>query len=291
MTRCRSSGTAGQNGVVPRSAPRRAARRSILALGVVVLVGCAPNGTPRAVQVAGAAEVSPEVSDELDDASAEFELALGASPRRSRSLAAPTSTPTTPPDTVVATTLVGTQPPMPDSVAVIGDSIALSAQELLTSALEALGIDVVAYDAVESRRMVSGGAALPSGASAIEDVLADGVDPELWVVALGTNDVGARSRPEATADDIATVIGLLPEDDHVIWVDTWVRDLDDEAVTLNGVLRLVLGDRPNTSVIDWHARGAVDGLISADGVHLSQTGKVEFARTIADHLRTTYQRP
>lgn len=270
---------------MPRPDPRRAAHRSLLAAIASIAVACAPNGAAPSVEVARAAEVAPELADELALASEEFELLLGSSPRRSSSAVAPTTDPS--PSTVVATTLVD-RSPMPGSVAVIGDSIALSAQELLTASLESLGLDVVAFDAVESRRMVSGGTALPSGASAIEDVLASGVEPELWIIALGTNDVGARSRPRETVADIAAIIELLPDDAHVMWVDTWVRDLDDEAVTLNGLLRLVLTDRPNTVVVDWHARGAVDGTIIADGVHLSPTGKVEFARSIADTLRTTY---
>jgi lysophospholipase L1-like esterase len=254
---------------------------------VLTLVACAPNGAAPTVGVARAAEVAPELSDELEAASEQFERELGTSPWRSRSVGA--SAPSTTPTTVVATT-VAEPAAMPESVAVIGDSIALSAQEILTASLESLGIDVVAFDALESRRMVSGGAGLPSGASAIDDVLDTGVSPELWIIALGTNDVGARNRPESTAADIATIVDLLPADAHVLWVDTWVRDLDDEAVTLNGLLRLVLAARPNTVVVDWHARGAVDGLIIDDGVHLSPTGKVEFARTITDTLRTTYQR-
>lgn len=266
--------------------------RSIAALclgafGVVALTGCAPNGSPVRVEVAQAAAVAPDVSDELVAVSEEFEEVLGTSPRQSDAALAPV---TTVPVTSPAATTVPGPALMPASAAVIGDSIALSAQELVTAALEALDVEVVAYDAVESRRMVSGGASLPSGATAIEGVLDAGLLPELWVVALGTNDVGAQSRPETSAEDIATVIGLLPDDAHVVWVDTWVRDLDPQAVTMNELLRTVLQERPNTVVVDWHARGAVDGLIIDDGVHLSNKGKVEFARSIADTLRTTYQR-
>ncbi len=285
MTRCRPRWRATRQNV-PVGRPGSIAATCVVLLGVVA-TGCAPNGAALRVEVAEAAAVTPEVSDELAAASEQFEATLGTSPRRSDAVVAP-SLPA-PSTTVVATTVPG-PPMMPESVAVIGDSIALSAQELVTASLESLDIEVVAYDAVESRRMVSGSSALPSGASAIEDVLDTGADPDLWIVALGTNDVGAFSRADATVADIATILELLPDDAHVVWVDTWVRDLDEQAATMNALLRMSLESRPNTAVIDWHARGAVEGVIIEDGVHLTQTGKVEFARAIGDTLRSTYQR-
>lgn len=287
MTACRrTTRPTRQNGSVPRTHVTTVLCLALLGV-VAVSSACAPNGAPLRVEAADSAAVTPEVSDELAVVSEQFEATLGTSPHGGASASAPGVT--TPPTSAVATTVPGPLP-MPDSVAVIGDSIALSAQEIVTASLESLDIDVVAYDAVESRRMVSGSSALPSGASAIEDVLDRGTTPDLWIVALGTNDVGAFNRTEATVADIATIVDLLPEDAHVLWVDTWVRDLDDQAVTMNALLRMSLMERPNTVVVDWHARGAVDGLIIDDGVHLSNTGKVEFARSIADTLRATYQR-
>ena len=49
------------------------------------------------------------------------------------------------------------------TVSVIGDSIALSAQGFITATIESHGMDLVVYDAVEGRRMVSGRAERPSG--------------------------------------------------------------------------------------------------------------------------------
>lgn len=185
----------------------------------------------------------------------------------------------------------GEPPVMPASVNVIGDSIALSAQPILTATLESLDVEILAYDAVESRRMVSGSSALPSGVSAIEDVLAGGAIPELWIVALGTNDVGAMANADAVRADVGRVLELVPENAHLIWVDTWVRDVDDLAVRFNAVVREALADRPYAVVLDWHGNAAGnDALIISDGVHLSEVGKVEYARMIGDSLRELFTR-
>ena len=188
-------------------------------------------------------------------------------------------------------TLAPGQPPvMPASVNVIGDSIALSAQPLMTAALESLGIEILTYDAVESRRMASNGPGRPSGVSAIEDALDDGAYPELWIIALGTNDVGAMSDPDEVSAHIGEILELVPVDAHLIWIDTWVRDVDDGAVEFNALVRDLLAARPYTMVIDWYARAATDGVIISDGVHLSDTGKVEYARLVGDTLRASFDR-
>ena len=56
-------------------------------------------------------------------------------------------------------------------------------------AQQPIGIDVLAVDGLENRRMVRGGTDVPPGVDAIGDILVAGHEPELWVIALGTNDV------------------------------------------------------------------------------------------------------
>lgn len=184
-------------------------------------------------------------------------------------------------------TLADDVPEMPRTVAVIGDSIALSAQDDVTGALESLDLDVVAYDAWEGRRMVNGDSSLPSGLTAIDELVADGVDPDLWVVALGTNDVGAVAVDSWRAD-IDAVLRALPAGDDVIWVDTWAESYDDYATDFNELLRDELRFCADCSVLDWHTAAAGDGLIIDDGVHLTDTGRIAFARLIGDGVRTAY---
>jgi lysophospholipase L1-like esterase len=178
--------------------------------------------------------------------------------------------------------------PMPETVAVIGDSIAKSAEPYVRPALEALGLDVVAYDAVVSRRMINGGGSVPSGRSAIDDVLETGQEPDLWIVALGTNDVAGRSGAEAWAEGIDDVLDEIPNDADVMWVDTWLQRLDADAVEFNAALRDELRRHGNTVALDWHSRAAVDGNIIDDGVHLSESGRIEYARMLGDAISDAY---
>jgi lysophospholipase L1-like esterase len=268
---------------------RRLALAAVCAAAPFAVAGCAPNGPALGSDVeVVAAEPVGETSTPLDEPSDESAATADAG----RAPADPEwpefPNPAWPPVTLAP----GEPPVLPASVNIIGDSIALSAQPILTATLESLDVEILAYDAVESRRMVSGSSTLPSGASAIEDVLTDGAIPELWIVALGTNDVGAMANADAVRADIERVLDLVPDNAHLIWVDTWVRDYDDLAVSFNAVVRDVLADRPYATVLDWYGNAAGnDALIISDGVHLSEVGKVEYARMIGDGLRALFTRP
>jgi len=220
-------------------------------------------------------------------------------------LDAPPSTPPAPIDDVgalavpvgrpaVTTTTIrpDQRPPMPLTAAVIGDSIAKSAREVVTDSIELEGVEVIAYDAEESRRMaVWGGRGLSSGVAAIDGVLDDDLEPELWVVALGTNDVGAGTDPATVQDHIDEVLDEIPDDADLFWVDTWVRDLEDRTDLFNVMIRDRLADRPNSWVLDWNTLAATDGLIIPDGVHLTPRGQLEFARMIGRALRDGFNLP
>ena len=179
-------------------------------------------------------------------------------------------------------------PQRPESVAVIGDSLTLSAQEEIAAALALTGIEVVAVDGFENRRMTRGSSAVPPGTTAIEAVL-ESAAPELWVIALGTNDVGAQTGTEAFRQDMDGLLGLLPADASVIWVDLWIRDRLDWIVEANEAIRLELGLRRGVgAVVDWHAQAAHPGIITGDGVHLTADGKQLFADSIVNAIDSTF---
>jgi len=181
------------------------------------------------------------------------------------------------------------RPPLPATAAVIGDSIARSAHDLVSSSISLSGIELVGYDARDSRRMATwGGSDLPSGVAAIGDILGRGNEPDLWIVALGTNDVGAGTDQQTIEDDIDEVLDLIPDDAAVLWIDTWVRDLDDRAGMVNLLLRARLADRPDAWVLNWHDLAATEGLIADDGVHLTERGQLEYARMVGRALRDLF---
>lgn len=172
--------------------------------------------------------------------------------------------------------------PMPSTVAVVGDSLTVSAIDEIERALARLGVREVLIDGRESRRMASGSGALPSGVAAIEGLI-DVAEPDLWVVALGTNDVGAQVEADRFRDDLRATLAAIPADVPVVWVDLWIRDRLDDVVEANTVIRTELSRRPAPSeVVDWFAHGPVDGMVTGDGIHLTDAGQTAFASAIAD---------
>lgn len=183
---------------------------------------------------------------------------------------------------------VVTVPPVtvrePLAVAVVGDSLTVAATGQIDVALNAIGMEVVTIDGIEGRRM-TGGAVVP-GVDAIEAIIADGGDPDVWVIALGTNDIGAKVVGDAAAVAANEVLALLPPDAPVVWVNAWIRDQAGDAALFNNVISDVLIARGNHTIVDWYDNAKDDGIISADGIHLTDLGEARFASQMAAGIIT-----
>ncbi len=177
---------------------------------------------------------------------------------------------------------------LPVSVAVVGDSLTLSAVEELEPALIRLGLDVIAIDGVEDRRMVSRTSTVSSGSDAISAIL-ENDSPDLWVIALGTNDVGAQQAPQTIRGHMTAVLDLIPDGVPVVWVDLWIRDRHDQIVDANDVIDSVIAARPGSAVVDWYSHGDDKSVITADGVHLTAAGQRVFAGSIASTIDSLFQ--
>lgn len=245
--------------------------RPVLLLATLgLLAGCAANGPSRDVRVVSAAQLAAR-----PDATAD----VAADPARDDEVAA-----------VEGQSAAGHEDrpgsfgtiAMPRTVAVVGDSLTVAATDEISGALARLGIRSVIVDGRESRRMATSDTDLPSGVVAIEAIL-DVHEPDLWIVALGTNDVGAAVGPERFVADLRETIGAIPGTQPVVWVDVWIRDRLTDVVAANTLLRDELGRRAAPSVVvDWFSNGQVDGVITGDGVHLTEAGEERFASAIAD---------
>ncbi|NNE11722.1 MAG: hypothetical protein HKN41_05685 [Ilumatobacter sp.] len=188
-------------------------------------------------------------------------------------------------------TLVEPPRPLPDSAVVIGDSLTVAAEAEIERELRSMGLDVLAIDAIESRRIANGGPQLPPGVDAIADVLDAGADPGLWVIALGTNDVGSGGNVDGFRSSIREVTALIPVDAAIVWVDVWIGGRQDAAAEANQAIRVELGGWDGgAAVVDWFGRGAAeDGSITGDGVHLTESGRVAFAEAIAEAIDSLYR--
>ena len=247
--------------------------RLLLAAGLALAAGCGWDGPTRDVRAVTSHQVGTDVTAPPRASTGE---GATAAPEVPSSDAAP------PPPGVEDRPGSFGSLPMPDTVAVVGDSLTVAATEELGRSLARIGVRTVIVDGRESRRMASGSGDLPSGVDAIETILGEH-RPDLWVVALGTNDVGAAVDAERFRSDVRETLATIPPAAPVIWVDVWIRDLLGDVVVANAMLHRELAARTApTAVVDWFTHATADGVITGDGVHLTEAGQVRFAAEIAD---------
>lgn len=172
-----------------------------------------------------------------------------------------------------------TAPAAPRHVAIVGDSLTLSAQDLIGQTLDEAGVVTVTIDAVEGRRINHAVGQKTSGVAATRSIAAV-TEPDVWVIALGTNDVPGYGA-DAYRADVETLLAEIPPDAPVVWVDAWIRSRIDEARAANAALREVVERRSEAVVIDWFQFGDDPGVISGDGIHLTDAGQERFAAQIA----------
>jgi lysophospholipase L1-like esterase len=263
-------------------APARAPRLAVAALAAVLVAGtiaCSADAGVDAVDAVGMARDTtvPHEEGSGDDA-----------------VAADVAAPDGGGDDVAGGTGDGHAEPAapaepPAVVAVVGDSLTLSASDEIEAALRSVGVETVVVDARENRRMTRGG--VQPGVDAIDDLVADGLEPDAWVVALGTNDVGAMSGGTEYRSAIVEVLDTIPRGAPVVWVDVWIRNLAEQAAAANELLRGVARYRPWLTAVDWSSHGDDDGIVVGDGVHLTEAGQLVFASVVVDGVLATAAQP
>ena len=157
--------------------------------------------------------------------------------RRPRPAVAPSSTTT---DAVAPPTVAAV--PV-DSVAMVGDSITFGSMETLEREFATLDLDDVEIDAEGGRRMVVD-SLMTSGLDAVSELAGDD-PPDLWVIALGTNDV-ANYSPEEYRPAIDELLAAVPSDVPVVWVDTYLEEYRDLSALFNVELREALAERADS---------------------------------------------
>lgn len=207
------------------------------------------------------------------------------------------STTTTIAGSDTASTSVGTsggstpqQPRTIESVAIIGDSITHGSADELREAFAQADVDDVVIDGEASRRIASGngrnGNTL-SGARAVQRMLDDGHDPTVWVIALGTNDIGGYSSDDECAELIGQILELLPPPVLLVWVNTYRPSLARSTEQFNDVLADLLAGRGDALVADWHSLVADpdNRLLRSDKVHPNDAGQLAFAELIVQTVQ------
>jgi lysophospholipase L1-like esterase len=167
-----------------------------------------------------------------------------------------------------------------DTVAMVGDSITVGSTEELQEAFAGIGLPDAEIDAQSGRRMVEDNGGITSCLDGIAAVLAEGGEPDLWIVALGSNDV-ANYRAEEYPAAINELLAAIPADAPLVWVDCYLTNYEDESAAFDETLRQVLAERGNAAVVDWASIAPQDGVL-ADNVHPSGFGRTEFARRVTE---------
>ncbi|HAP77585.1 MAG TPA: hypothetical protein DCR14_16085, partial [Acidimicrobiaceae bacterium] len=184
------------------------------------------------------------------------------------------------------------------AVVLVGDSITALNLGTVEQQLQAHAVPSWRIAAQSGRRTTqalhAGSTTITSGLDAVAAVRAAGVDPDLWVVALGTNDLGAiagcqcadkRAFARARVQSMLDAIG---PNHHVAWVTVRHASYPGTTVLFNDVVRTMSLGNPSLTIIDWYALSAGRQSWLPDGIHPSLPAAAalfaEVAHTVADLL-------
>lgn len=162
------------------------------------------------------------------------------------------------------------------SVALVGDSLTYAAWSDLPSVFVSANWGPLQLEARSGRKITTTLEIATSGLDAVRRISEGGFDPELWIIALGTND--ARStygKAGAAAGMIDAMMAEIGPAHDVIWIDVYLRDFDAQADAFNAALRKAVSRHPRLTIADWQSVvGDNPQWVVDDGVHLDLTGSL-----------------
>ena len=174
-------------------------------------------------------------------------------------------------------------------VVMIGDSITVGAESFLLAGFEAAGLPVD-IGAQSGKRIDVSGDVNPAGTRIAEQFAATAGDDVLWVVALGTNDIGQYTEQADVEQEIRDLLTFVPVDAPLVWINTWFRDRPEETVMVNAAIESVMRGRGNATIGDWATLAPVEGVLTGDGVHPNENGAQVFADLVVGTSRNFLQR-
>jgi lysophospholipase L1-like esterase len=178
------------------------------------------------------------------------------------------------------------------SVAVIGDSITVGSTVEIQFALAVAGITAPTIDAQVGRRIAVGdGVGAPlNGVSAVQALVGSGFAADVWVIALGTNDIGQYGA-DGYAPVVTQLLAALPTDVPVVWIDAHRPTQPEDTDLFNTGLQAALSGRANTLSKSWRAlcdQPGVD-LLQDDQIHPNQAGREAFGNLVTNAVRAAAQ--
>ena len=172
--------------------------------------------------------------------------------------------------------------------AMVGDSITRASTKPLTDVLEQVGYTDIKIEAEVSRRIdVGDGKREPlSGVKTMTEMIAAGVDPDVWAIAMGTNDVGKYPDAAAYATLIDEMMSLPDKKVPIVWVDVYNPLQLAGTKVFNLVVRVRARARGNATVLSWFdlASNPKSKLLRSDHLHPNEAGALVFADLVAKAL-------
>jgi lysophospholipase L1-like esterase len=170
---------------------------------------------------------------------------------------------------------------VPTSIVMVGDSITALSEATLKTVLADVGFDSVTINA-EPRRRIEVGSKPTPGLPVVTYIAATDPPPEMWVIALGTNDAGLYATNEQYQELIDDVLKVIPASAPLVWVSTYRADLLSGCEQFNLLMRAALQKRGNATVGEWYDQCAKSAktILTRDGVHPNANGILVFADTV-----------
>ena len=190
------------------------------------------------------------------------------------------------------------RPGQPD-VVIVGDSLTGGNASYIRPTLRAAGLDA-RVEGLSARRIAVSldyFGYRDSGIERIRSLRAAGVDPELWVVQLGTNDLGSVKNcrcpdPVAFAGAlIDRLLAELPADTPIAWVTLMNRSDYVVTNTFNEALRRRAVVNPYLRLIDWATLSLQRPEWFLDPVHQNTQGVFFFTQMYIDEIRALLANP
>jgi lysophospholipase L1-like esterase len=170
-----------------------------------------------------------------------------------------------------------------EAIVMVGDSITVASRPALADRFRQLDFDDVLIEAETGKRMTVTDRGNSSGLSIVGYLAGSDDDgdhsDELWIIALGTNDINQYGGLEQITAEVDAMIEAVPDDAALVWVDTYYRQEAEGAARMNLVISDRVAARGNAVVAPWSAYAA--DAISVDGLHPSHTGREVFADVVA----------
>ena len=176
---------------------------------------------------------------------------------------------------------------------VVGDSLASVGKVGLADALASMGWTPL-IDATAGRSIVYEADARFSGVARVSALRAAGIDPRVWVVELGTNDVyfvglcGCADLVAASDSRIQLMIDAIGPGHEIYWIGPQRFDQRSLTIAFNQALRNKVASGDLAGVVEWSVLSQshrADWF--TDDAHLSPDGYTAWIAAIVATLGTT----